>query len=127
MRARSIVNALVRMRTITSLRASDIQPDRLNRILTDYLALEHARVFRRLLVRRFALLAPIVGAVSFFWLSAFAFWFGLGLCMAVPTWAWTVERDHERRLARQLAGLPAETVPTGEARTALVERLVRKS
>ena len=86
--------------------------------MADYLALEHARIFRRLLVRRFAVLAPILGAVSFFWLSAFAFWFSIGLCMAVPTWAWTVELDHERRLARQLNGLPTETVPSGESRTA---------
>ena len=115
------------MPTVTSFHASDLQPDQLNRILARYLALEHARVFRRLLVRRCAVLAPIVGTVSFFWLSAFAFWFSMGLCMAVPTWAWTVELGHERRLTRQLDGVPKETVPAGESMTALEERLAGKS
>jgi hypothetical protein len=115
------------MRTVTSFHASDVPADHLNRIMADYLALEHARVFRRLLVRRFAALAAIVGAAGLLWLSAFAFWLGIGLCLAVPTWAWTVELVHERRLARQLDGLPTESVPTGASTVAQDGGGVRKS
>ena len=80
-----------------------------------YLVLEHARIFRRLLVKRVGVLAVIVGGVSVLWLSVFAFWFSLGLCAAAPAWAWTVELRCERRLARRLDGVPGQAVHVSTA------------
>jgi hypothetical protein len=98
------------MHTVTSFHASAVQPDQLNGIMADYLALERARIFRRLLVKRFGLLALILAGVSLVWLSAFAFWFSVGLSIAVPVWAWTVELGCERRLARRLDEVPTQAV-----------------
>ena len=104
------------MHTVTSFHASAIQPEQLSGIMADYLALERARVFRRLLVKRFGLLALILG-VSVVWLSAFAFWFSIGLCVAVPIWAWTVELGCEQRLARRLDEVPRHAVQVVEPMT----------
>ena len=59
------------MHTVTSFHASAVQPDQLGEIMAAYLALERARIFRRLLVKRFGVLAVIVAGVSFLWLSVF--------------------------------------------------------
>ena len=98
------------MHTVTSFHASDVQPDQLSGIMADYLALERARIFRRLLVKRFGMLAAILAGVSFHWLSAFASWFSVGLCVAAPVWAWIVELGCERRLARRLDKVPGQAV-----------------
>ena len=97
------------METVTSFRASAVRPDQVNEIMADYLALERARIFRRLFVTRCAVLAGIVAAVSFSWLSAYASWFSIGLCVVPPVWAWIVERGCELRLARHLAEVPEGT------------------
>jgi Flp pilus assembly protein TadB len=97
------------MRTITSFRTAEIRHDQLGPIMSDYLALERARMFRRLLVKRVGVLAVVVGVVASLWLSRFVFWFSLGLCAAVLVWAWILEMGVERRLARRLDGLPTHT------------------
>ena len=114
------------MHTVTSFHASAVQPDQLSGIMADYLALERARIFRRLLVKRFGVLAAIVGGVSFLWLSAFASWFSVGLCAAAPVWAWIVELGCERRLARRLDEVPGHAVHVVES-AAPTRALVRKS
>lgn len=98
------------MHTVTSFHASDVRPAQLSGIMADYLALERATIFRRLLVRRFGVLAAIVAGVSFFWLSTFAFCFGIGLCAVAPAWAWIIELRCERRLVRHLDEMPRQAV-----------------
>jgi hypothetical protein len=98
------------MHTVASFRASAVRPDQLSEIMAAYLALEHARIFRRLVVKRFGVLAVIVAGVSVAWLSVFACWFSVGLCAAVPAWAWIVELGYERRLARLLNAVPAQAM-----------------
>jgi hypothetical protein len=96
------------MHSFTSFSASAVAPDELNRITADYLALERIRVFRRLLVKRFGILTVIVAAVSLAWLSRFALWFSVGLCLTPPVWAWTIELRRERRLAARLNDVPGQ-------------------
>ena len=72
------------MHTVTSFHASAVRPDQLSGIVNDYLALERARILRRLLAIRFGVLTVIVGGVGFLWLSAFATWFSVGLCALAP-------------------------------------------
>ena len=98
------------MHTVTSFHASAVQPDQLSGIMADYLALEHAKTFRRLLVKRFVVLAAIVGGVGFFRLSAFASWLSVALCAVAPAWAWTQEFCCERRLVRRLDEVPERAV-----------------
>jgi hypothetical protein len=83
--------------------------------MADYLALEHARTFRRSLVKRFGVLAAIAAGVSFVWLSAFAFWFSVGLCAVAPGWVWMVELGCERRLARRLDEVPGHAIHVVES------------
>jgi len=103
------------MHTVTSFHASGVQPDQLNGIMADYLALERARIFRRLLVKRFGMLAAIFAGVGFLSRSAFASWFSVALCVAAPVWAWMAELGCERRLARRLGHVSGEAVQVGES------------
>ena len=98
------------MHTVASFHASAVTPDQLSGITADYLALERAKVLRRLLVKRVGGLAALIAAVSVFWLSAFAFWLSLGLCAVAPVWAWMVELRCERRLAHRLDEVPGDTM-----------------
>ena len=95
------------MQTVTSFPTSAVSRKELGAILEDYLALDRARVFRRLLVRRFGLLvivAAIIAAVTHE-LSLFARWVPIGLFLAPPVWAWITELRLMRRLARRLDGI----------------------
>jgi hypothetical protein len=102
------------MHTVASFHGSAVKPDQLSGIMADYLALERAKIFRRLLVKRFGVLATILG-ISFYWLSALASWFSVGLCMAVPVWAWMAELGCERRLARRIDEVPGRAVQVIDA------------
>jgi|SRR6187431_3728392 hypothetical protein len=97
------------MHTVTSFRASDVESDQVRAIMSEYLALERARTYRRLFVTRFGLLAFVVLVVGFgfHWLSAFASWSSVGLCGVAPTWAWLAELRSNRRLARSLDEIPS--------------------
>jgi hypothetical protein len=95
---------------VTSFHSADIPPDQLNAIMADYLAVERARIFRRLFVTRFSMLAlgiVLVGA-GLDLLPAFATWFSAGLSLAPPIWAWVVEVRCDRRLARRLERIPGD-------------------
>lgn len=76
--------------------------------MADYLALERARMFRRLLVKRFGWLAAgvaILGGILRV-LPPIATWFSLSVFVTLPVWAWIVELRRDRRLARRLAQVP---------------------
>ncbi len=49
------------MHAVTSFHASAVEPGQVSAIMAEYLALERARVYRRLFVTRFALLAFVTG------------------------------------------------------------------
>lgn len=103
------------MHTVTSFHASAVQPDQLSEIMAAYLALDRARIFRRLLVKRFGLLAIILAGVSVLWLSVFALWFSVGLCILAPTWFWIVELGCKQRLARLLNEIPGQAMHVVES------------
>jgi Flp pilus assembly protein TadB len=85
-----------------------VKADQLSAIMTDYMALERARRWRRLFVARFGLLALLiaVAGAGLHWVSASPAWFSVGLCLAVPAWAWVVELRRDLRLARRLKEVP---------------------
>ena len=101
------------MQTVTSFPTSAVSREELGAILEDYLALHRARVFRRLLVTRFGLLAIVIAILAAVTheLSLYARWFPIGLFLSPPAWAWITELRLMRRLARRLDGL------TGRSRT----------
>jgi len=95
------------MQNVVSFSTSTVSRQELGAILEDYLSIDRARVFRRLLVRRFGLLAIIVAIIAAVTheLSLFARWFPIGLFLAPPVWAWITELRLMRRLARRLDGV----------------------
>jgi hypothetical protein len=94
------------MQPITSFRASALPPAELNALVADYLALERARLLRRLYVTRFGALTAVMALVSLWWLPHVAFWFNVTLCLVPPAWTWRVERQCARSLARRLDSVP---------------------
>lgn len=100
---------------MTSFHSSGVSAKRLNGIMTAYLAAERARMFRRLSIVRFGLLAVFVAAIGlgFHRLSPFASWLTVGLCLAVPAWAWGFELLCDRRLTRRLEGVEAAEAQPG--------------
>jgi hypothetical protein len=92
------------MQDVASFRASDVPPETLSGILADYLALDQARLLRRLLVTRFGALAAvaILVAVLVPGLSIYARAIPTGLFVAPPIWAWIAELRLERRLSQTL-------------------------
>jgi len=92
------------MQTVTSFRASAVEPELINAIAAEYLALERTRTYRRLFVTRFGLLAFTLAIVGFglHWLPTAGAWAAVGLCSVAPAWAWVAELRHDRRLARSL-------------------------
>ena len=92
------------MQHITSFRASDVPPETSSGILADYIALDQARVFRRLLVTRFGVLTLVASVVALLvpGLSVFARTIPAGLFATPAVWAWIVERRLEHRLSQTL-------------------------
>ena len=115
------------MQTITSFHASAIQPDQLSEVTAAYVALEGARIFRQLLVKRCAMLAVVVAGVSVTWLSTFAFTVSVGLCVAAPALAWTFERGCERRLTRLLDAMPARAMHLVEPARPPAQKVIKSS
>ena len=92
------------MHTVTSFSASALRGDQLNDILADYVALDRARVYRRLLVVRFGALVALAALVALFLhgISVYARWVPIGLFAVPPAWAWIAEMKLEVRLSRRL-------------------------
>jgi Flp pilus assembly protein TadB len=97
-----------------SFHASAVQPEQVSAIMADYLALEHVRVFRRLLVIRCGLiaLAIAIAGAGFGWLTPLACWVSVGIVLLAPVSAWVFEQRRSRQLARRL-----EQVPTARSWT----------
>ena len=91
------------MQTVTALPTSSVSPGALGGILADYLALDRARVARRLLVKRCGTLAGLAFALA---LSAHASLavrtIAPGVLATPAVWAWIAERRLARRMAASL-------------------------
>jgi hypothetical protein len=87
------------MPTATSFHAADAQPEQVRAIIADHLALEHIRIFRRLLVQRCGAiaLAIAVAGVGLGWLPPFASWFSISIFLGAPVCAWVIELQRQRR------------------------------
>jgi hypothetical protein len=99
------------MHTVTSFHGSSVPSEQLSALLTEYMALDHARIYRRLLVTRFGVLAFAVGMIGFgfHWLPLVASWVSVAVCTLAPTWAWVAELQCDWRLAKRLSELPDGT------------------
>ena len=88
------------MQMMLSFRASSVTQEDIGRILADYLALDRARIVRRLMVSRFGVLAGVAILVEtvVHGFSGVARAVTLGLCLLPPAWAWVVELMRERRV-----------------------------
>jgi hypothetical protein len=95
------------METVISFRASAIPPDQLSGIVADYLALDRARIFRRLLVIRCGLMAlgAALAGLLLHNLSPLAPWVTSGLFLMPPIWAWVAELRLARSLSLRLDGV----------------------
>jgi hypothetical protein len=112
------------MQMLISLPSSRTPSRELGHILSDYLALDRARIFRRLMVARFGFLALLAAWLEtvFRGFSPFARVFTVALCLVPPVWARIVELARERRLSRRIEavdeaithkfGLPSERQQT---------------
>ena len=92
------------MQMLISLPASGTPSRELGHILSDYLALDRARMFRRLMVARFGCLALLAAMLEtvFHGFSPFARVFTVALCLVPPAWARIVELARERRLSQRI-------------------------
>lgn len=95
------------MHGVASFHSSPTTPRLINKVMADYLALEQARIYRRLFVTRFSLLACALAIAGWglHWLSPFASWSSVALCAIAPSWAWIAELRCDQRLARRLQKL----------------------
>jgi hypothetical protein len=111
------------MHTVTSFDGDSIEPGQLSGVMADYFALERARIYRRLCVRRFAILALILGAIGFGlrWLPPFASWLSVSLCTIPPAGAWMSELRCDWKLTKRLNDV------TGVTHVTLSDSGVRKS
>jgi hypothetical protein len=109
------------MPRVTALPASSVSRQELNIILAEYLALDRARILRRLFVVRFGLLAGVSAVVALVvpGLSALARWLPPLLFLTPPLGAWLVELRTARRLARHL---DVEGAVTDELRSGSCQR-----
>jgi hypothetical protein len=117
------------MHAVSSFHASHADAGEINAIVADYLALEEARTYRRLLTTRCGALALVLATLGLGlrWLSPFASWFAVGLCAAAPAWAWVAELRCDRRLARRLEGLPEAEASGGVPGEESRKKVIRNS
>jgi hypothetical protein len=96
------------MHTVTSFHGSNVPPEQLKALMTDYVALEHAKELRRLLVTRcgLAIVAVLAVGPGLRWLPAVAsLLIGAGFLGAIG-FAWLVEVRLDRLLASRLKEVP---------------------
>ena len=72
--------------TVTSFHSANVQPAQLSAVMADYVALERAWTCRRLFVKRFGLLAFIIGMIGLglHLMSPSSSWIGVALCAVAP-------------------------------------------
>jgi len=99
------------MEMVTWVRSTDVPNDALGPLLSDYLALDRLRSFRRLLLVRCgslalatAVLGPLVG-----WLSAVARSVMVAVFLVPPAWAWILERRADIRLSERLRSVKTDS------------------
>ena len=92
------------MSTVANGAPPSIQPEQLNAVMADWVALEQIRVFRQLLVMRCGVIAAAIGVGGLLLglLHSFAYWFSMGIFVLAPTGAWLVERRQERGLRKKV-------------------------
>jgi hypothetical protein len=102
------------MYTVTSFRGSMLDAARIAMVMNDYLALERARVNRRVCVFGFGLLAIVLGIIGIVTHRgpSNTSWLSVALCGVAPAWAWVEELRCATRLSRYLANLPGLTTQT---------------
>lgn len=93
------------MQTTISFRTSTMPRHELRRTLSDYLALERARVIRQVLVTRFGGIAAIAGSAMTIahLFSPVARILAIGLCVVPPLGAWIAEIALAHRLVQRIA------------------------
>ena len=86
--------------------------DELGGLLSDYLALDEARVFRRLFVTRCGTIAVVAAVIGLFVpaLPTTARWFPAALFLVPPVWSCVAVFRLERRLSSRLGGASREKV-----------------
>jgi hypothetical protein len=121
----------VRMPPVIAVPASAVSREDLNSILTDYLALDRARVFRQRLACRLGGVAAAIALTGSVLdgLSHAAWWVALVLATTPALGAWFVERRLAQQLARRLDGVSSviQTRPDAEDRSSLPAQKVIKS
>ena len=92
------------MSTVANAAPSSVQPEQLNAVVADCVALEQIRVFRQLLVMRCGVvaLAIAVSGLLLGLLHTFAYWFSVGIFVMAPAGTWMVERRLERGLRKKV-------------------------
>jgi hypothetical protein len=96
------------MDTVTVFHASAVPREELGGILADHLALERLRVFRRLLVVRFARAIAVIflAGAGLGWLPRPAWLASVVVFSGTGASVWLAERRRERHLNRRLQGVP---------------------
>jgi hypothetical protein len=115
------------MHVVTSFRSNSLSPAQAGVLIAEYLALEEARSYRRLCVTRVTWLALAFGAIALLFpsLPSSASLSGIGLCLAVPAWAWLVELRRDFGLTRKLQELPPDSAQVTVCEKA--EKVIKKS
>jgi hypothetical protein len=111
------------MHIVTSFHSSAVRADQLSAIMADYIALERARTYRRLFVRRFGVLALVVAIAStaLHWFSSIPLWLSVGFCLVAPVSAWVAELRCDWRLARRLEQVPEAAAHLVAPRTKVIK------
>lgn len=99
------------MHSVTSFHGSSLPAGQLTALMADYVALDQARIYRRLFLTRFGALGFVLGLLGFgfHWLPPFATWFGVAFCAIAPASAWVAELRCDWKLAKRLSELPGGT------------------
>src|SRR5215204_4085674 len=99
------------MFTVTSIQAADIDPHRLSAVMSDYMALEQARIYRHLFCTRFGGLAILfaIAGLGLHWMPVIAAWGSVAVCLVVVACACAAEWRCDWKLAKALEELPTVT------------------
>jgi hypothetical protein len=102
------------MFTVTSIHAADIDAQRLSAVVSDYMALEQARIFRQLFLMRFGPLAIVFGiaGLGLHWMPTVVAEASVAVCIAIAACAWIAELRCDWRLSKRLEELPATAGPS---------------